>query len=135
MHSTARLITAGSRTHTAATGQQLVRVELEQENNRCVNSRAEAVDGAVCSVLQVQLRNGCLPATPSALMEMCLEQSVDADVDLLFIEYVANDGANRCGSAKCHPINDTNCQCTKSLSQLMQWHKLGTATVNHLSLR
>jgi hypothetical protein len=49
-------------------------------------------------VPQVQLRNGCLPATPSALMEMCLEQSVDADVDLLFIEYVANDGANRCAA-------------------------------------
>jgi hypothetical protein len=54
--------------------------------------------------VQVHLRNGCLPATPSALMEMCLEQSVDADVDLLFIEYVANDGANRCGStAGCQP--------------------------------
>lgn len=45
--------------------------------------------------LQVLLRNGCLPATPSALMDMCLEQSIDADVDLLFVEYVANDGANR----------------------------------------
>jgi hypothetical protein len=29
-------------------------------------------------------------------MEMCLEQSVDSDVDLLFVEYIANDGANRC---------------------------------------
>eukprot|EP00775_Hariotina_reticulata_P005681 gene5681-5919_t len=43
---------------------------------------------------KVDLRNGCLPATPSALMDMCLEQSIDQDVDLLFIEYVANDGAN-----------------------------------------
>ncbi|WIA28011.1 hypothetical protein OEZ86_010599 [Tetradesmus obliquus] len=49
---------------------------------------------------KVTLRNGCLPATPSALMEMCLEQSVDADVDLLFIEYVANDGANRFDETK-----------------------------------
>ncbi len=48
-----------------------------------------------CCSCQVVLRNGCLPATPSALMDMCLEQSVDEDVDLLFIEYVANDGANR----------------------------------------
>eukprot|EP00882_Tetradesmus_deserticola_P024565 GHRQ01026858.1.p1 GENE.GHRQ01026858.1~~GHRQ01026858.1.p1 ORF type:complete len:286 (+),score=111.91 GHRQ01026858.1:135-992(+) len=49
---------------------------------------------------KVVLRNGCLPATPSALMEMCLEQSVDSDVDLLFIEYVANDGANRFDETK-----------------------------------
>lgn len=49
---------------------------------------------------QITLRNGCLPATPSALMDMCLEQSIDADVDLLFIEYVANDGANRCAARR-----------------------------------
>jgi hypothetical protein len=73
--------------------------ELQQPQQLEANSRAETVDDFVSVVLQVQLRNGCLPATPSALMEMCLEQSVDSDVDLLFIEYVANDGANRCGSA------------------------------------
>lgn len=44
---------------------------------------------------QISFRNGALPATPSALMNMCLEQYVDDDVDLVFVEYVANDGANR----------------------------------------
>jgi hypothetical protein len=34
----------------------------------------------------VTLRNGALPATPSALMNMCLEQYVDDDVDLVFVE-------------------------------------------------
>lgn len=43
----------------------------------------------------ITTRNGALPATPSALMNMCLEQYVDKDVDLMFVEYVANDGANR----------------------------------------
>eukprot|EP00879_Flechtneria_rotunda_P016086 GHRR01016827.1.p1 GENE.GHRR01016827.1~~GHRR01016827.1.p1 ORF type:complete len:534 (+),score=145.77 GHRR01016827.1:354-1955(+) len=43
----------------------------------------------------ISTRNGALPATPSALMNMCLEQYVDDDVDLVFVEYVANDGANR----------------------------------------
>lgn len=43
----------------------------------------------------ITTRNGALPATPSALMNMCLEQYVDEDVDLMFVEYVANDGANR----------------------------------------
>ncbi|KAI8475674.1 MAG: hypothetical protein J3K34DRAFT_27974 [Monoraphidium minutum] len=42
----------------------------------------------------VTARNGALPATPSALMNMCLETYIDADVDLLFVEYVANDGSN-----------------------------------------
>eukprot|EP00878_Enallax_costatus_P012728 GHUV01013292.1.p1 GENE.GHUV01013292.1~~GHUV01013292.1.p1 ORF type:complete len:358 (+),score=39.39 GHUV01013292.1:2608-3681(+) len=51
-------------------------------------------------MFQVTVRNGCLPATPSALMDMCLEQSIDEDVDLLFIEYVANDGANRFDETK-----------------------------------
>lgn len=45
----------------------------------------------------ISMRNGALPATPSALMNMCLEQYVDDDVDLVFVEYVANDGANRWG--------------------------------------
>lgn len=44
----------------------------------------------------ITTRNGALPATPSALMNMCLEQYVDADTDLVFVEYVANDGSNRC---------------------------------------
>lgn len=43
----------------------------------------------------ITTRNGALPATPSALMNMCLEQYVDEDVDLMFVEYVANDGSNR----------------------------------------
>jgi UDP-glucose:glycoprotein glucosyltransferase len=45
----------------------------------------------------ITMRNGALPATPSALMNMCLENYVDDDVDLVLVEYVANDGANRCG--------------------------------------
>lgn len=47
----------------------------------------------------ITTRNGALPATPSALMNMCLEQYVDEDVDLIFVEYVANDGSNRCAAA------------------------------------
>jgi hypothetical protein len=43
----------------------------------------------------VTTKNGALPATPSALMNMCLEQYVDEDVDLVFVEYVANDGSDR----------------------------------------
>jgi hypothetical protein len=34
----------------------------------------------------VVTRNGALPATPSALMNMCLETYVDEDVDLVFVE-------------------------------------------------
>jgi hypothetical protein len=61
----------------------------------------------------ISTRNGALPATPSALMNMCLEQYVDDDVDLVFVEYVANDGANRyinraqqeaCGSCWVSPL-------------------------------
>ncbi|GIL89726.1 hypothetical protein Vretimale_16617 [Volvox reticuliferus] len=37
-------------------------------------------------------RNGCIPATPSAYMLMCMEMSVDEDVDLVFVEYSVNDG-------------------------------------------
>ncbi|KAF6266240.1 hypothetical protein COO60DRAFT_1632898 [Scenedesmus sp. NREL 46B-D3] len=48
----------------------------------------------------ISLRNGALPATPSALMNMCLEQYVDDDVDLVFVEYVANDGSNRFDEVK-----------------------------------
>lgn len=49
----------------------------------------------------ITTRNGALPATPSALMNMCLEQYVDEDVDLVFVEYVANDGSNRCVVCVC----------------------------------
>uniref|UniRef100_A0A383V5K6 SGNH hydrolase-type esterase domain-containing protein n=1 Tax=Tetradesmus obliquus TaxID=3088 RepID=A0A383V5K6_TETOB len=37
-------------------------------------------------------RNGCVPATPSSFMNMCLEQYLDEDVDLVFLEYAVNDG-------------------------------------------
>jgi lysophospholipase L1-like esterase len=48
----------------------------------------------------VTTRNGALPATPSALMNMCLETYVDDDVDLVFVEYVANDGSNALDTVK-----------------------------------
>ncbi len=32
-------------------------------------------------------RNGCTPGVPSPYMIMCLELSVDPDVDLVFMEY------------------------------------------------
>jgi hypothetical protein len=65
----------------------------------------------------ISLRNGALPATPSALMNMCLEQYVDADVDLVFVEYVANDGSNRWArSSWMWPINYWACwQCAVAL--------------------
>eukprot|EP00878_Enallax_costatus_P031969 GHUV01035048.1.p1 GENE.GHUV01035048.1~~GHUV01035048.1.p1 ORF type:complete len:243 (+),score=79.43 GHUV01035048.1:155-883(+) len=37
-------------------------------------------------------KNGCVPATPSSFMNMCLEQYMDDDVDLVFLEYATNDG-------------------------------------------
>lgn len=37
-------------------------------------------------------RNGCVPATPSSFMNMCLEHYLDDDVDLVFVEYATNDG-------------------------------------------
>ncbi|KAG2485763.1 hypothetical protein HYH03_015477 [Edaphochlamys debaryana] len=40
----------------------------------------------------ITCRNGAVPATPSAFMVMCLEHSVDPDVDLVFVEYLINDG-------------------------------------------
>jgi hypothetical protein len=39
---------------------------------------------------RVVTRNGALPATPSALMNMCLETYVDDDVDLVFVEVRSN---------------------------------------------
>jgi hypothetical protein len=38
-------------------------------------------------------RNGCIPGTPSSYMNMCLDLSLDQDVDLVFVEYALNDGA------------------------------------------
>ncbi|KAG2495310.1 hypothetical protein HYH03_006582 [Edaphochlamys debaryana] len=40
----------------------------------------------------ITARNGAIPATRSNLMVVCLEQSVDADVDLVFVEYIVNNG-------------------------------------------
>mmetsp|Transcript_3873 Transcript_3873/g.8308 ORF Transcript_3873/g.8308 Transcript_3873/m.8308 type:complete len:495 (-) Transcript_3873:846-2330(-) len=40
----------------------------------------------------VTLRNGCIPGTPSAYMVVCLDMSVDPDVDVVFSEYILNDG-------------------------------------------
>jgi hypothetical protein len=41
---------------------------------------------------KVVARNGCVPATPSSFMNMCLENYLDDDVDLVFLEYATNDG-------------------------------------------
>ncbi|KAG2425210.1 hypothetical protein HYH02_015037 [Chlamydomonas schloesseri] len=40
----------------------------------------------------VTTRNGCTPGVPSSYMIMCLELSVDTDVDLVLTEYTLNDG-------------------------------------------
>ncbi|KXZ51884.1 hypothetical protein GPECTOR_11g319 [Gonium pectorale] len=40
----------------------------------------------------VTIRNGCTPGIPTPYMIMCLELSVDPDVDLVFMEYTLNDG-------------------------------------------
>jgi hypothetical protein len=41
---------------------------------------------------QVIAKNGAVPGTPSAYALMCLELMIDEDVDIVFIEYVLNDG-------------------------------------------
>jgi hypothetical protein len=41
---------------------------------------------------KLTFKNGCVPATQSEYVSMCLQQFVDADVDLVFVEYAANDG-------------------------------------------
>jgi hypothetical protein len=41
---------------------------------------------------RLSVKNGCIPATPAAYMYMCLELSVEREVDLLFVEYLMNDG-------------------------------------------
>ncbi|GLI65991.1 hypothetical protein VaNZ11_009684 [Volvox africanus] len=40
----------------------------------------------------ITARNGCTPGVPTPYMIMCLELSVDTDVDLVFMEYTLNDG-------------------------------------------
>lgn len=40
----------------------------------------------------IKARNGCVPATPSAFMELCLEKHMGPDADLVFMEYATNDG-------------------------------------------
>ncbi|KAG2493913.1 hypothetical protein HYH03_007849 [Edaphochlamys debaryana] len=42
----------------------------------------------------ITARNGCTPGIPTQYMIMCLELSVDPDVDLVFIEYTLNDGTD-----------------------------------------
>lgn len=41
---------------------------------------------------KLRLRNGCVPATQSEYVSMCLKHFVDAEVDLVFVEYATNDG-------------------------------------------
>ena len=40
----------------------------------------------------IEGRNLAFSATPSMLMDLCLEKHIDADVHLVFVEYCANDG-------------------------------------------
>ena len=42
--------------------------------------------------VKVTGRNGCVPATPSGFMELCLDKHLGSDADLVFIEYATNDG-------------------------------------------
>ncbi|KXZ51888.1 hypothetical protein GPECTOR_11g322 [Gonium pectorale] len=42
----------------------------------------------------ISARNGCTPGIPTPYMIMCLELSVDPDVDLVFVEYTLNDAYN-----------------------------------------
>lgn len=37
-------------------------------------------------------KNGCVPGTTAAYMVMCMELSVERDVDLVFVDYALNDG-------------------------------------------
>ncbi|GBF87887.1 hypothetical protein Rsub_00599 [Raphidocelis subcapitata] len=39
-----------------------------------------------------EFHNGCVPATPAAFMTLCLEHYLDPLADLVFVEYVLNDG-------------------------------------------
>ncbi|KAI8470157.1 MAG: SGNH hydrolase-type esterase domain-containing protein [Monoraphidium minutum] len=40
----------------------------------------------------LEFHNGCVPATPAAFMTLCLEHYLDPLADLVFVEYVLNDG-------------------------------------------
>ncbi|GIM07262.1 hypothetical protein Vretimale_11457, partial [Volvox reticuliferus] len=60
---------------------------------------------------RITARNGAVPATPSSYMVMCLEQSVDPDVDLVLVEYSLNDGY-----ADCIVDNDS----TKPMERLLR---------------
>ncbi|PNH01936.1 hypothetical protein TSOC_012121 [Tetrabaena socialis] len=42
----------------------------------------------------ITARNGCTPGVPTPYMIMCLELSVDPDVDLVFMEYTLNDATD-----------------------------------------
>ncbi|GLC64085.1 hypothetical protein PLESTF_000116500 [Pleodorina starrii] len=43
-------------------------------------------------LVNITARNGAVPATPASYMVMCLEHYVDPDVDLVFLEYVLDNG-------------------------------------------
>ncbi|GFR48090.1 hypothetical protein Agub_g9777 [Astrephomene gubernaculifera] len=40
----------------------------------------------------ITTRNGCTPGVPASYMILCLELSVDPDVDLVFVEFTLNNG-------------------------------------------
>ncbi|EFJ44198.1 hypothetical protein VOLCADRAFT_106525 [Volvox carteri f. nagariensis] len=42
--------------------------------------------------VNITARNGAVPATQASYMVMCLDQWVDPDVDLVFVEYILNNG-------------------------------------------
>lgn len=42
--------------------------------------------------VEVVAKNGAIPGTPSNYAAMCLEIMVDEDVELVFVEYILNDG-------------------------------------------
>ncbi|KAG2425211.1 hypothetical protein HYH02_015038 [Chlamydomonas schloesseri] len=42
----------------------------------------------------ITTRNGCTPGVPAAYMILCLESSVDPDVELVFVEFTVNNGAD-----------------------------------------
>ncbi|GIL91193.1 hypothetical protein Vretimale_18816 [Volvox reticuliferus] len=42
--------------------------------------------------INITARNGAVPATPASFMVMCLDHFVDPDVDLVFLEYILNNG-------------------------------------------
>ncbi|EFJ45735.1 hypothetical protein VOLCADRAFT_105823 [Volvox carteri f. nagariensis] len=58
-------------------------------------------------------RNGCIPGTPSHYMVLCLEHSVDVDLDLVLVEYVFNDGLDDCDCIRNNGV-------VKSVEQLLR---------------